>query len=194
VLRDGDGCLAAILSLELTLMIVTSVFSSPVGELLLGSFDGQLCLCDWRYRKQRELIDRRIQDGLGEEFREGTSLVIDQAKEELSEYFSGNRVSFAVPCLLAGTDFQKLVWDQLLTIPFGTTLSYQDLANRLGKPTAVRGVAAANGANALSIFVPCHRILGSSGDLVGYAGGLRAKQKLLELENPVKNTQFLMFD
>jgi methylated-DNA-[protein]-cysteine S-methyltransferase len=84
--------------------------------------------------------------------------------------------------LLVGTDFQKTVWEELLKIPFGKTLTYLQLSNRLQNPKAIRAVATANGANALSIFVPCHRIIGSQGELVGYAGGLPAKQKLLDLE------------
>ncbi len=174
-------------------MIVTTVYSTPVGELVLGSFEGHLCLCDWRYRTQRTLVDQRIQQGLGAAFQEGSSDVLDQAKSELAEYFAGSRQTFSVPCVTVGTGFQKLVWSELQTIPYGKTVSYHDLAVRLGKLTAIRAVAAANGANALSVIVPCHRVIGASGELVGYAGGLRAKQKLLELENPGAERQLGLF-
>ena len=92
------------------------------------------------------------------------------------------RTSFDLPLLFAGTDFQKRVWDLLLTIPYGKTLSYGELARQLGLPNATRAVANANGANAISIFAPCHRIIGSDGTLTGYGGGLAAKRFLLELE------------
>jgi len=175
-------------------VIVTCSFSTPVGDLVLGSFDGTLCLCDWKYRQQRAPVDRRLQQGLRSEFQEGTSGVLDQAKSELTEYFAGSRQTFSVPCLAVGTVFQKLVWRELQTIPYGTTVSYHDLAVRLGKLPALRAVAAANGANALAVIIPCHRVIGASGELVGYAGGLRAKQKLLELESPGAERQLGLFD
>ena len=89
---------------------------------------------------------------------------------------------FDVPLLFVGTDFQKTVWNELLNIPFGTTVSYGEMARRIGMPKAVRAVANANGANAMSIFVPCHRVIGSNRSLTGYGGGLEAKRKMLELE------------
>jgi len=98
------------------------------------------------------------------------------------EYFASKRTQFEIPLLLLGTDFQKLVWNALIEVPYGETASYLELAKSISKPKAVRAVATANGANAISILVPCHRIIGSNGDLVGYAGGLSTKKKLLELE------------
>ena len=119
---------------------------------------------------------------LGAEFEEGFSPVIDKAKTQLDEYFAGARREFDVPLLFAGTDFQKKVWDALLTIPYGQAISYGEMARRIGMPTAVRAVANANGANAISIFAPCHRVIGSDRKLTGYAGGLEAKEYLLTLE------------
>jgi methylated-DNA-[protein]-cysteine S-methyltransferase len=92
--------------------------------------------------------------------------------------------NFNIPIVFAGTAFQQNVWQHLIQIPYGTTISYSALAQKMNMPDAVRAVATANGANAISIVVPCHRIIGNNGDLVGYAGGLPAKQKLLTLENP----------
>lgn len=103
---------------------------------------------------------------------------------QLNQYFSKTRQQFDIPLDPLGTAFQKSVWDALQNIPYGETRSYKQLAEQLQQPSAIRAVAAANGANALSIFIPCHRIIGSSGELVGYAGGLPAKQRLLELEQP----------
>ena len=100
----------------------------------------------------------------------------------MNEYFAGARREFDLPLLLVGTDFQKTVWKGLQSIPYGKTVSYSQLAKTIGKPLAVRAVAAANGANAISIILPCHRVIGSDNSLTGYGGGLPAKQKLLELE------------
>ncbi len=168
-------------------------YKTPVGELILGSHDGKLCLCDWRYRKMRESIDNRIKKGLNTEYIVENSPVIDQTIAELKEYFNGKRSDFSIPLLLVGTDFQKLVWESLLTIPFGQTESYLGLSKKLKNEKAIRAVGTANGANAISILVPCHRIIGSNGDLGGYAGGLAAKKKLLSLENALDLTQLSLF-
>lgn len=101
---------------------------------------------------------------------------------QLQEYFAGARSTFDLPFDMRGTAFQKQVWEQLLAIPYGETRSYGDIARRLGKPAANRAVGAANGRNPLSIVVPCHRVIGASGTLTGFAGGLDAKRVLLELE------------
>ena len=161
-------------------------YSSPYGELLLGSFGDALCLCDWKYRKMRSSINKRIQNGLDNHFEESSSTVISLAIEQLSAYFSGDRKYFDIPIQLVGTDFQKKVWGELLKIPYGETETYLSLSRKVGDEKFIRAVASANGANALSIIVPCHRIIGSDGKLVGYAGGLGAKKKLLELENKDK--------
>lgn len=162
--------------------IHTTIFSSPHGALLLGSHEDQLCLCDWRYRKRRANIDRRIQDALQASYVVAGAPIMEKCKEQLSEYFNGNRKDFDLPILLLGSEFQKQVWSALLEIPYGKTQSYAQLARKLGDEKAIRAVARANGDNALSIIVPCHRILGSDGSLTGYAGGLRVKKKLLQLE------------
>lgn len=165
--------------------ITIQYYSTSFGELVLGSFDEKLCLCDWRYRKMRSTIDDRLQKQLTAAFIEGDSSILSETREQLVHYFNGQRKHFTIPLLMVGSDFQKSVWDELLTIGYGKTSSYLELAKRIGKGKAVRAVASANGANAISIIVPCHRIIGSSGDLVGYAGGLRTKKKLLELENAI---------
>ena len=159
-------------------------FKTPVGELILGSFDGKLCLADWRYRKMRSRIDKRIKTGLNAEYVEGSSDVIEKTIAQFEEYFKNERKEFDIPLLLVGTDFQKSVWDVLIKVPYGKTDTYLGLSKRMDKEKAIRAVAGANGANAISIIVPCHRIIGSDGNLVGYAGGLHAKKKLLELETP----------
>lgn len=171
--------------------ISTQIYSSPVGDLILGSWGDSLCLCDWKYRSMRETIDRRITSGLNAEFREERSAVIEATIQQLDAYFSKELLHFTIPLLLIGSEFQKSVWNELTKIPHGETLSYLELSRRLGDENAIRAVASANGANALSIVVPCHRIIGSDGSLVGYAGGVKAKQKLLELEG--MNEQLTLF-
>lgn len=163
--------------------INTAYFKTDYGELIIGSFEDQLCLCDWRYRKMRSSIDQRIQNGLQSGYVEEESDIIDRTRKQLAEYFSGERTLFDLPFLMVGSEFQKKVWKLLLDIPFGKTQSYAGLSKKLGNIKAIRAVASANGANAISIIVPCHRILGSDGSLTGYAGGLATKRKLLKLEN-----------
>jgi methylated-DNA-[protein]-cysteine S-methyltransferase len=162
--------------------IVTKYHHTPFGELLLGAFNNGLCLCDWRYRRMRTAIDARIQRGLQAEYAEGSSPVIEEAIGQLNAYFAGDRKAFDLPLRFVGTEFQQRVWNALLSVSYGTTSTYSALTNKVAEPTAIRAVASANGANALSIIVPCHRVIGSDGDLTGYAGGLSAKRKLLQLE------------
>lgn len=163
-------------------IIKTRRYESPCGTLLLGSFDDKLCLCDWQVEKHRDHVDRRLKRVLNAEFEDGTSNIIEEAVTQLDEFFAKKRQTFSIPLLFVGTDFQKAVWRELLTIPYGETISYGDMARRIGMPKAVRAVANANGANAISIFAPCHRVIGSDGSLTGYGGGLAAKKMLLELE------------
>lgn len=105
------------------------------------------------------------------------------AEQQLAEYFSGQRKVFDLPLEFTGTDFQKRVWSALLTIPYGETRSYADIAKQVGSPKAVRAVGLANSKNPISIIVPCHRVIGSDGKLTGYAGGLHNKEYLLRLEH-----------
>ncbi|MEO8217464.1 MAG: methylated-DNA--[protein]-cysteine S-methyltransferase [Acidobacteriota bacterium] len=102
--------------------------------------------------------------------------------QELKEYFAGRSKEFSVPLAMSGTDFQKNVWETLLTIPYGATISYRELATRIGNPRAVRAVGGANGANPVAVIVPCHRVIGSNGSLTGYGGGMLVKEALLVLE------------
>ena len=112
--------------------------------------------------------------------------VLEDAVSQLNEYFKGERKTFSLKLNPEGTDFQKRVWDALLTIPFGKTTSYLQLSKDLGDVKAIRAVASANGKNPLWIIVPCHRVIGTDGSLTGYAGGLQRKQWLLEHESPFR--------
>lgn len=120
-------------------------------------------------------------------YTEMTSKIIEETRRQLDEYFWHERQAFDIPLLTAGTEFQKSVWNSLMEIPYGQTITYGELATRLGKPAAVRAVANANGANAISIIIPCHRVIGSNNTLTGYGGGLEAKNFLLELEQTQTN-------
>ena len=162
--------------------IIISTYKSPVGELLIGSYGDKICLCDWKYRKQRKQIDQRIMTSCNAEMIEGETSIISETITQLEAYFSGKSEIFDIPLLFNGTRFQTKVWKHLTDIPFGKTMSYLDLSQNIGDKKAIRAVAAANGANAISILVPCHRIIGTDGKLVGYAGGLKAKEQLLRLE------------
>jgi len=165
-------------------MAVISIqyYTFPVGEILLGSYKGKLCLADWKYRRMRTSIDKRIQKGLDAEYVEQSTEVIEETINQMKEYFAHERMDFDIPLLMVGTEFQQSVWYGLIKIPYGTTASYLELSKNIGNEKAVRAVASANGANAISILIPCHRIIGSNGDLVGYAGGLSTKKRLLKLE------------
>lgn len=153
-----------------------------VGELVVGSFNDKLCMLDWKYRRMRTAVDHRIKSGLKAEFVESSSDVIDKTIEQLDEYLRGDRAGFDIPLLMVGTEFQRTVWTALIEVPYGQTSSYLQLAEKIANKNSVRAVASANGANAISLIVPCHRIIGSDGKLVGYAGGLSVKKRLLELE------------
>lgn len=154
-------------------MIYYVHYPSPIGILRLRACDDGLLAVD--HTCQQETIET-------DWMQNSEHLVIKHATKELTEYFTSQRRAFSVPLCPQGTDFQCLVWEQLRTIPFGETRSYSEIAVAIGKPDAVRAVGAANGKNPLSIFVPCHRVIGKSGKLTGYAGGMDAKRILLAHE------------
>lgn len=167
-------------------VVSVQYYQSPCGKLILGSIEGELCLCDWFDIKHRIRNDDRVKRILDAEYKEGSSAVIRQAIDELEEYFSGQRKRFDVPIRFAGTDFQQCVWNALLEIPYGETRSYMSIAHNVGNPKGVRAVAQAIGSNGISIIVPCHRVVGSGNSLTGFAGGLDAKRYLLRLEGWLK--------
>ena len=157
-------------------------YKTKIGELILGSFDDRLCLLDFRYRKMRTAVDNRVKIGLGANFLEQNDATLTKAKEQIDEYLTGNRKEFDIPLLMIGTDFQKSVWNALIKIPYGATSTYLQLAKNINNVKAVRAVAGANGANAIALAIPCHRIINSNGELGGYGGGLSVKKRLLKLE------------
>jgi len=155
---------------------------TKVGELILGSCLGKLCLLGFRYGKMRKVVDARIKKGLDAEFVEQHDEILERTRQQLDEYLNGNRKEFDIPLLMVGTDFQKSVWHALMKVPYGATSTYLQIAKDIGKGKAVRAVGNANRANPISMIIPCHRIIGSDGELVGYGGGLALKERLLKLE------------
>lgn len=170
------------LATVLTQTISIHYYHSPIGELILGDFNNQLCLCDWRYRKMRNEVDSRILKGLHATFEEKQTPLLIEVQSQLTAYFDKKRTTFELPLLFVGTEFQQTVWRALQQIDYGKTQTYLGLSKLLNNAKAIRAVASANGANAISIIIPCHRIIGSNQELIGYAGGLTAKKKLLALE------------
>ena len=162
-------------------------YNSPCGELILASVDDELCLCDWNEKPCAERNKLRLARYMNADFKIETSSVLELARLQLDEYFLGIRRSFDIPLRPIGTDFQRKVWHALLNIPYGETRSYKEIAISMGNPNGTRAVAGAIGANGISIFIPCHRVIGSNHSLTGFAGGLDAKRRLLELEAEKNN-------
>ena len=148
--------------------LVTAVFDSPIGPLLAGASADGLCLLEFAESARPAAP--------------ASHPILDQLREELSEYFVGERRDFTVPLVLGGTPFQRRVWEQLRRIPYGETCSYEDVARAVGDAKAVRAVGSANGKNRIAVVIPCHRVINKGGGLGGYGGGLWRKEFLLALE------------
>lgn len=155
--------------------LIYRYMDSPVGRLKLVAQADHLVAVLWENDRPG-----RVRLGVMSEDRGGEFL--RSVEQQLSAYFAGSLTRFDLALQFHGTEFQRKVWQALLTIPFGETRSYRDIATQIGNPAAVRAVGAANGKNPISIIAPCHRVIGSSGALTGFAGGLEAKQILLGLE------------
>ena len=160
---------------------VYKTMDSPVGKLTLVASSEGLAAILWEN-------DRPGRVRLTIDAQDDRHPVLLEAERQLGEYFGGRRKTFALTLDLAGTAFQRKVWNALLTIPFGETRSYAQIARQIGSPAAVRAVGAANGKNPVSIVAPCHRVIGSTGKLTGFAGGLDVKARLLSLEGAVPST------
>jgi len=150
--------------------------ASPVGILKLVANDTALVAVVWENENPKRLR-------LAELIEQVNHPILLATQKQLTEYFAGTRQQFDLPLDFEGTEFQKKVWQALLTIPFGETRSYRDIAEQIGNVKAVRAVGAANGKNPISIIAPCHRVVGANGKLVGFAGGLDNKEILLKLES-----------
>jgi len=156
--------------------------STPLGPMFAGATEKGVCMFEFTNRKMLETEFKDLTKRLNAVILPGENKHLVQLKREVEEYFKSERKSFSVMLDAPGTDFQQSVWEVLQKIPYGKTWSYQDQANELGKPKAVRAVANANGHNRISIIIPCHRVIGSDGSLTGYGGGLERKKWLLDFE------------
>ena len=174
-----DCYLAVDRSVEVKPQLVTlyrsSTFDSPIGVLKLVASSSGLAAVLWENDDPKRVR-------LGPTSEDATDAILIEARRQLKAYFAGDLKVFTLRLDFRGTDFQKSVWEALLTIPFGETRSYSDIAHQIAQPKASRAVGAANGRNPISIIAPCHRVIGSNGALTGFAGGIAAKEYLLRLE------------
>ena len=158
---------------------------TPLGTMIACANENGICMLEFSDRKALPTELKDISKHFDANIVQGENSHFKTLEKELQEYFAGKLKDFTVPLAPVGTDFQKKVWEILRTIPYGTTRTYQQQADILGNPKAVRAVANANGLNKISIIIPCHRVIGSNGTLTGYGGGIWRKQKLLELEKAI---------
>lgn len=158
---------------------------TPLGTMIACANENGICMLEFSDRKALPTEFKDISKHFDANIVQGENPHFKTLEKELEEYFAGKLKDFTVPLAPVGTDFQKKVWEILRTIPYGTTRTYQQQADILGNPKAVRAVANANGLNKISIIIPCHRVIGSNGTLTGYGGGIWRKQKLLELEKAI---------
>lgn len=165
-------------------MILCRRIDSPIGPLMLAADDAGLRHIE--FRDNRHPADRAHWHG-------GEHPVLQAAATQLREYFDGQRRDFELPLAPQGTEFQLQVWHELARIPFGETISYAQLARRIGNPSGTRAVGAANGRNPLPIVLPCHRVIGADGGLTGFGGGLPTKEFLLRLEGALPAEQAGLF-
>jgi AraC family transcriptional regulator of adaptative response/methylated-DNA-[protein]-cysteine methyltransferase len=165
-----------------TAPIQATLLPSPLGPLLAAATDRGLCMLEFADRQKLPQQSADLTRWYRQPVIPGSHSFIDQARTELEQYFAGARTRFEVPLDVRGTDFQEQVWRELLQIPYGETISYEELANRIGRARAQRAVGLANGKNRIPIIIPCHRVIQKNGQLRGYGGGLWRKQFLLDLE------------
>ncbi len=163
-------------------IITLSQFSTPLGPMFAGASEKGLCFLEFTDRKMIDDQIEQLQKQMKAKFIKGQSETLNRLEIQLEEYFAGERRDFGLPLDVCGTDFQKLAWDALLKIPYGETRSYQQQAERIGNPKAVRAVASANAKNHIAIVIPCHRVIAKGGGLAGFGGGIWRKKFLLDLE------------
>jgi AraC family transcriptional regulator of adaptative response/methylated-DNA-[protein]-cysteine methyltransferase len=163
-------------------IVTINRYLSPLGPMVLGATEQAVCLVEFAERRMLATQLDRLRRRLGCVMVPGTTKLLERAAAELDAYFDGASRDFSMPLLTPGTDLQQAVWKQLMSIPYGATISYGELAREVGRPTAVRAVARSVGDNRISIVIPCHRVVGHDGRLTGYGGGLWRKKRLLEHE------------
>ncbi len=170
--------------------ITYKYIESPVGQFIAGVTEKGCCLFEFGDRGGLERIRTRMAKRYNVELKEGTNDLLKEIEKQSNEYFGGTRKNFELPIDQKGTVFEKLVWNELMKIPYGETRSYGEIAAKLGKPGAARAVGRANGLNYIPIIIPCHRVIEANGELRGYGGGLWRKRFLLELEGAIPKQMF----
>ena len=163
--------------------IVTSVIESPVGPLFAAAIDEGICMLEFASEERLASQQDALRRWIGGDAANGSHPHLATLRDELAAYFNGSLEQFTVPLAMRGTPFELRVWRALLTIPYGATASYADIARAVDSPKAVRAVGSANGRNRIAIVIPCHRVINSGGKLGGYGGGLLRKEQLLALES-----------
>lgn len=163
-------------------MIKVIKIATPLGEMVAGATDEGVCLLEFHDRRMLPTEYKELTRLLKMTFEDGENKHLKLLKKQLKEYFEGKRREFTIPLVTPGTEFQMAVWKELQNIQFGTTRSYQEQAIALKSPESIRAVANANGMNRIAIVIPCHRVIGSDGRLIGYGGGLKRKKWLLDHE------------
>jgi AraC family transcriptional regulator, regulatory protein of adaptative response / methylated-DNA-[protein]-cysteine methyltransferase len=176
-------------------MIKTTTIQTPIGEMTAAATGDGICLLAFgdRYSSASDLAE--LSKLLDTRIVRGWNMHLWTLRKQLKEYFRGKRKGFTLPLITPGTEFQQSVWRELQKIPYGSTISYLEQAEHLDNPKAVRAVAGANGSNRIAIIIPCHRVIGSDGSLIGYGGGLEKKKWLIDHESkysgkPVEGTLF----
>ena len=177
-----DNKLEIFLTYPKGMRMTTDQITTPLGKMIVGVTDAGLCLLEFFSEERVTHQIRKLNNYLEIKQICGTHEIIDTVKKQLEEYFLGKRKYFDVPLVIPGSIFQQKVWQSLMQISYGITQSYKQQANNIGNVKAVRAVAKANGENRISIILPCHRIIGSNGGAVGYAGGMDRKQWLIKHE------------
>jgi AraC family transcriptional regulator, regulatory protein of adaptative response / methylated-DNA-[protein]-cysteine methyltransferase len=163
-------------------MITITEIETELGAMIAGAVDEGICLLEFHDRRMLNTEYKYLEKYFKTTIQEGESKHFKGLRTELKEYFEGARKEFSIPLVTPGSDFQQAVWHELMKIPYGTTRSYLEQSEALGKPESIRAVANANGMNRIAIIIPCHRVIGSDGSLTGYGGGLKRKKWLLDHE------------
>ncbi len=166
----------------ITIIKPTQRFSSAIGSMIACATEKGVCFLGFIGQKKLEKHLESIAKEFNAILLPGKNQHLTLVKKEMNEYYQGSRTKFSVPLDIIGTEFRKKVWNELLNIPYGKTISYKEQSERMKRPKAIRAMATANGANRISIIIPCHRVIGSNGSLTGYAGGVQKKSWLLNFE------------
>lgn len=166
-------------------MIVTKIITTDLGDMIAGIFEESLCLLEFHSTERIQKQTKHLENLFQSKLIAGDHILLTEVERQLAAYFDGRLTSFSIPLDLRGTAFQSEIWQLLSTIPYGETISYGELATLAGDANKMRAVGRANGKNRIAVVVPCHRVIGSTGSLVGYAGELWRKKELLDLEKKV---------